>query len=225
MKTVENPEETNMRAKHMCTKLNLDIDFPNVICVEGNIGSGKSTLLKHLEENGIYVIQEPVQEIWAKHLPRLYQNPVRWGMTFQMEALHWYNKLKTEILPTLTSKKLVVVERSPHSTFHVFCENMLKKKIMNEWEYSICQRTFKISEWTPALTLYLQLDPEVCIERIKLRNRNGEDQIDCALIQNLHEKHEELFVENVTLTTRNLDASQSAEQVCEMALEYCKSFE
>merc|ERR1719499_2811754 len=75
--------------------------FQNVYSVEGNIGSGKSTLLKHFEKRGYTVIQEPVDNVWHDYLPIMYGDVKRWGMTFQMEVLFWYQKLRDNILPDL----------------------------------------------------------------------------------------------------------------------------
>jgi len=151
--------------------------FPNVICIEGNIGSGKSTLLKQLESE-FTVIQEPVATVWAKYLPLLYGDSKRWGMTFQMEALHWFNKLRTQILPQLLSQKVIIVERSPQSSTKIFARNMFHNGVITEWEHDVVARFFKAIEWKPSASIYLQVDVDTCCKRIKKRNRDGEDKID-----------------------------------------------
>ena len=39
--------------------------------------------------------------------------------------------------------------------------------------------------------IYLRCDPRVCSERIKKRNREGEEEIPLEYLTNVHERHEE----------------------------------
>jgi len=65
------------------------------ISIEGNIGSGKSTILKIIKENfpELTILDEPLAS-WEKvgkngdvNLLKLYyNNPERWGFTFQIYA-------------------------------------------------------------------------------------------------------------------------------------------
>lgn len=83
---------------------------PHFISIEGNIGSGKSTLLSIIRENfpEISILDEPLTE-WqnvGEHkdinlLGLYYQDPQRWGFTFQIYAFmsrlnKWseYSKMK-----------------------------------------------------------------------------------------------------------------------------------
>lgn len=194
--------------------------FPNVICIEGNIGSGKSTLLKQLESH-FTVIQEPVATVWAKYLPLLYGDSKRWGMTFQMEALHWFNKLRTQILPELLSQKVIIVERSPQSSTKIFARNMFHNGVITKWEHEVVARFFKAIEWKPSASIYLQVDVDTCCKRIKERNRDGEDKIDRKLIADLNKYHEEVWARNKDpeIKVCCVDASQPIEIVAKQAKE------
>lgn len=197
--------------------------FENVFVVEGNIGSGKSTLLKHFEKRGFTVIQEPVDNLWAKYLPRMYKDVKRWGMTFQFEVLFWYLELRDKILPRLlkdNSQRTIVIERSAHSGLYIFIKNLRQSNLMTEWEYDLLARFFHLTKWNAAKTFYLQVDPETCVQRIKERNRKGEDEIDRQLIQSLHNLHENLYVKKMHDIGEVvcLDARQDTEKVCEDAL-------
>lgn len=194
--------------------------FHNVYTIEGNIGSGKSTLLKKLEDRGIKVIQEPVDNIWQKFLPKLYGDVKRWGCTFQFEVFFWYQRLCDQILPdVLKEHKYVVIERSPHSSFRVFCRNLLNSGKIEEWEFDLLSRFFELTKWNSAQTIYLQVTPDTCVERIKQRNRDGECNIDMELLNNLHDLHEELFVQQKFSMgpVVVVDANQGIEKVCEDA--------
>lgn len=192
--------------------------FENVVTVEGNIGCGKSTLLKGFEELGVKVIQEPVDNIWHKFLPLLYEDTKRWGCTFQFEVFFWYQKLRDQILPqVLNEHKFVVIERSPHSSYHVFCKNLAAQQKLNEWEFDLLSRFFELTKWRPKKIIYLQATPEKCIERIKQRNRKGENEIDRVLVNDLHNLHEHFYAEgdhdgcNVVTINANLDIEKVLE--------------
>lgn len=195
--------------------------FPRVVCIEGNIGSGKSTLLRELEKTGYCVLQEPVNKTWYKFLPLLYSDPKRWGMTFQLEVLHWFHTLGEKILPELSKRHpRIIVERSPMSAFFIFCSNLYAEGNMNDWEYDKMKWVFGTVNWKPRKTLYLQASPEICCERIRQRNRTGEEEIDHELIENLHRRHErcltEVHDEDVEVVV--IDAGRNIEQVTEDAL-------
>jgi len=199
--------------------------FENVITVEGNIGCGKSTLLKGLEEIGVKVIQEPVDNIWHRFLPMLYEDPKRWGCTFQFEVFFWYQRLRDQILPEVLGKhSFVAIERSPHSSFHVFCKNLRNQKNVNDWEFDLLSRFFELTKWRPKKIIYLQAEPKKCVERIKKRNRKGEGDIDRGLIKDLHDLHEMFYASgdhdgcNVVTINANLDI----DSVCKAALAHVK---
>jgi len=195
--------------------------FPRVMCIEGNIGSGKSTLLRELEKKGFCVLQEPVNKTWCKFLPLMYSDPKRWGMTFQLEVLNWFHTLGEKILPELSkSHPRIIVERSPMSSFFIFCSNLYSEANMTDWEYDKIKWVFELCRWKPRKTLYLQVSPEVCCERIRQRNRSGEEDIDSKLMENLHKRHERCFSQNEDedVEVFVLDAEQNIEKVTEEAL-------
>jgi len=198
--------------------------FPNVVCVEGNIGCGKSTLLKNCEMAGYTVLQEPVNQTWNKYLPLLYSDPKRWGTTFQLEVLHWFNKLRTLILPSLKNQ-IIVIERSPQSSFYIFCQNLFDSGLITEWEVSVIKRTYDAVAWKPGTTIYLQLEPVTCVERIKQRNRKAECDIDVSLIEDLHKRHEEIWANNQheDIDVYMIDSRKPRDEVVKDALDYIKN--
>lgn len=198
--------------------------YNHTICIEGNIGSGKSTLIKSLEKpHGYEVYPEPVQQRWGQFLPILYKDPARWGMCFQMEVLDWFHSLKetfnqhagrvADKLKDAREKKsgqqniwiskqdLIIVERSPQSAFEIFTLNLHDCGLLTDWEKSLLLRFYHLTRWRPAKVFYLRTPPEICCQRIKERSRKGEDSVDEPLIQQLHNKHEDLYLnqENVVV--------------------------
>jgi len=200
--------------------------FKNVICIEGNIGSGKSTLLRQLESRGYTVLQEPVNKTWYKYLPLLYSDPKRWGMTFQVEVLQWFDELRRKLLPALRNESCVIVERSAQSSFYIFVSNLYKCGQMCDWEYEKIKWIYQMAVWKPMKTLYLQLDTDECMTRIQLRNRKGEEGIPRDLIENLNYLHERVWARNTDkdIDVICLDAGQSIQEVSRQANEHIEAY-
>jgi deoxyguanosine kinase len=64
-----------------------------IYSIEGNIGSGKSTLLKAIAKSisNVAIVPEPI-ESWQhvdgfNLLDKYYEDPVRWGFTFQSNCV------------------------------------------------------------------------------------------------------------------------------------------
>lgn len=218
--------------------------YNHTICIEGNIGSGKSTLIKALGEYGYDVHPEPVQQRWGQFLPILYKDPARWGMCFQMEVLDWFHSLKesfnnhaesVEKREKSEGKKkkpapkgpknsiwipkqdLSVIERSPQSAFEIFTMNLHDCGLLTDWEKSLLLRFYHLTRWRPAKIFYLRTPPEVCCARIKERSRKGEDGVDMALIEQLHRKHEDLYLhqENVVIIDGKAERTLVLNQILE----------
>lgn len=199
--------------------------FPKCICIEGNIGSGKSTLLRKLAEKGYIVLEEPVDKIWDKYLPLYYSDCKRWGMTFQLEVFEWFNKLRTILLPEMCQNhKRIIIERSPQTSFFVFCSYLYENGDMTNWEYDKVKWLYNVITWKAKKVLYLQLEPDLCVERIIQRNRKSESNIpkNRKLIESLHSLHEKVWAQNKDpeIEVICLDASQDIDKVCEDAMKH-----
>ena len=164
-----------------------------VVSIEGNLGAGKSTLLSLLQ---IPTIKEPVDE-WQDMggesiLKRYYHNPKRWAFTFQLNALHSRQQLWTKAIKE-EPNKLHFSERSPLADRHIFGEIMHQEGNLDPAEYQIYdQLTSKLIKECPIRSvIYLKCAPELCMERIKKRNRDGEEGIPLEYLKKVHERHEE----------------------------------
>lgn len=165
--------------------------------LEGTIGAGKSTFLKlisnYLAE--AHVVMEPVNQ-WQKTttgesiLTYFYSDPHRWAYT--MEMLTMRSRLQ-EYLKQQQSPELVIMERSFYSGCYVFAYNCylsgylteLEWKLYLEWLTFLTVNTCK----TPRGFIYLSVTPEVAYERIKKRNRNGEDSMPLEYIQAINKRY------------------------------------
>jgi len=178
--------------------------------LEGNIGTGKSTLLKKLEDEGIQVVYEPVNE-WSKIknkngkniLEEFYTNQTRYAYTFQSIAF------RTHIKNIKYSDKNSVVERSIFTHKNVFAKTCYENGLMNELEWNDYISWFEwLSEEFDIKSggyIYLQADPKISYERITKRNRDGEGTITFDYINELHKKHEAWLLNEPNVLVLNVD--------------------
>ena len=153
----------------------------SIISVEGNLGAGKSTLLAMLNAE---TIKEPVDE-WENTagnniLQRYYSDPKRWAFTFQLNAVHSRSKLWHDAIKNSgDSKKILFSERSPLADRYIFGEIMQREGNFEEVEYAVYDSLCRsiISNLPVKGIVYLRCSPDLCLERIKKRNRKGEEGI------------------------------------------------
>jgi len=143
------------------------------VALEGLIGAGKSTLLSLVEKQGVPTAQEAV-DVWGTLLTRFYADPERWAFTLQMQIL-------------LTQGQMAatgVAERSPHSALHVFA----REKLDGE-EWRLLEQWTERQGWTPGAVVFLKADPDLCLRRVRLRERPGEESITLEYLEELDRKY------------------------------------
>lgn len=184
-----------------------------MIIVEGNIGAGKSTFLKNLAQYSDYfdIAQEPVDS-WHKKedgsnlLENFYKNPHRWAYTLETFAMA--ARLQEHIRHA-KNKKPIIVERSIYSGHYCFAKNDYLAGYMTEIEWELYQHWFNtvIASFAtpPKGFIYLQVSPEVALERIQKRNRIGEENISLAYLKEIEKRHEEFLVQKIDVL-KNISA-------------------
>ena len=177
--------------------------FPKIIYVEGNIGTGKSTFLKQLDNYTLKkqynydVIYEPVDH-WQQIgiLEKFYSNPKKYCYLFQSYCLFSRFSLLDNIKDNLN---YIFIERSIFSDNNVFAKACHHINQLNDIEYDIYNLWFKkflTAHPIQYCHIYLQLDPNICLERILKRNRNEETSITIKYLELLHEHHEKWLRDN-----------------------------
>lgn len=158
--------------------------FKRLFIVEGNIGAGKSTLLGLLEKSfqNIYVIYEPVDK-WtniagSNLLGDFYSTPQRWGFTFELYSM--FSKIKLLRDAMLSDAEIIIMERSILSD-HVFQNLSYNLEKIDLKELAILEeiRAFFYQD-IPKIDgiIYINTKPAECLQRIKKRKRNEEQNID-----------------------------------------------
>ena len=172
--------------------------------VEGNTGVGKSSFLtlmtKYCPE--ISVIHEPVENWSAEFsgkslLENFYQHPKRWAYT--METMTMFSRVKEHVREQQPLNLNRLMERSIYSGHYCFAKNghahgfftQLEWEIYSQWVDYLITNQCK----APQGFIYLQATPEVCFERMRKRNRSGEESVQMDYVQQIHDWHEKLLID------------------------------
>ncbi len=172
-----------------------------LISVEGNIGSGKSTIMKYLrnlKHEQILFVDEPVDE-WVNLKNSKGENCLELFYKDQKNNSFWFQILAyitrlRNLLQVIekNNDKIVICERSIYTDHHVFAKMLYEAGNINEIEwktYLYWFDTFK-EKTELDLILYVNTTPQLCNERINMRNRTEEqDKIKMKYLENCHDKH------------------------------------
>jgi deoxyadenosine/deoxycytidine kinase len=166
---------------------------PKIVSIEGNIGAGKSTLIRALKdrytqgkERIVVILEEPV-EVWntveedgVTLLDKFYNDPVKYSFTLQtMIYTTVYNQI-LQAIKEFPKAEVIVCERSIQSSKYVFAEMLQSQGNMDLTESLVLNMLYDDPRTELALSkgmLYLKTEPEICLERIRKRSREGEQKI------------------------------------------------
>lgn len=164
------------------------------------------SLRAHLPTAGVVLEPEPVHE-WEPWLRRYYgrrsaaapavpdlERPPQGGdgraLGLQLQVLASLHRRRQE-LPL--SARLVIFERSPVSSRKLFVERMMEKGEMDTLEKSLYDQMYATLGWAPSLDVYLRCPPATCLQRIRGRGRPSENSIELPYLEELHQKHENMY--------------------------------
>ena len=173
-----------------------------MISIEGNISSGKSTVLKELTERDptIIPIFEPIEEWteWINPFSNQKDNVLakvgQYDMGVQIFIGESMGKLHSKSRTNKRPYETLIFERTVETSVEVFGKNSL-----SAFEYGILLSKFG-EHYTKNLgidkydlTIWLRLSPEKCLERTKLRNRDGESQVNLGYLCDIERAHIDWF--------------------------------
>ena len=198
-----------------------------IISIEGNIGSGKSTFLKYLRDKcstnkHIVFVDEPVDE-WSSitdddgndMISKFYDNQEKYAFSFQMMAyIARLTKLRKAIAENPHS--IIVTERSLYTDKHVFAKMLYDEKKIETVNYKIYLSWFHefIKDLPKTTFLYIKTQPSVCHERVKKRDRKGEDNISLQYLSMCSEYHNKMmnFMTDEKLKVHTIDGNCNLEE-------------
>jgi len=196
---------------------------PLIISIDGNIGSGKSTLFSYLQnyyqnDPSIGFLEEPVEQ-WnyikdekgTPILKNLYGNPSKYAFRFQMMA--YISRLSLLRKKIRTNKfNIIITERSVNTDKNVFAKMLYDDKMIEHDEFSIYNMWF--NEFLENIKIqgiiYVSATPEICFERIKKRNRYGEENVPLEYLKKCHIYHES-WISNELCETFTLNCNTNNE--------------
>ena len=174
-----------------------------IILIEGNIGSGKSTLLqilkeKYRERSDVHFVDEPVSE-WMtirdqgkSILELFYEDKEKYSFTFQILAYITRLRLLLNVVEKHPDE-IIICERSIFTDKFVFAKMLKEQGFIDEiqWQtYNYWFDTFK-EKVSASFVIYVNTQPDICFERIKKRNRDGESDIPLEYLEHCHRLHQE----------------------------------
>lgn len=190
------------------------------ITIEGPDGSGKSTIVKmiekYLNEKDVNYIatREPGGIHISEQIREVILNTKNTSMDGRTEALLYAaarrQHLVEKVIPALKAGKIVICDRFIDSSlaYQGYARGIGMEEVMNINE-------FAIDKYMPNLTLYLDIEPKLGLERI-LKNKNREvNRLDLENL-NFHEKVRKGYLKILKQypnRVKKIDASQSLDKV------------
>ena len=204
------------------------VSKPVIIAIEGNIGAGKSTLLRHLKESFdqqgvrddvIQFMQEPV-DLWESVrdetgetiLAKFYRDQEKYAFAFQIMAYTSRLAAFKRLIALNPGCKVIVCERSLDADRNIFAKMMRDDGTIDSVSHQVYEMLFKNTSWEfeTEMVVYMDTDPEKCIERIGLRAREGESIIQLGYLAKCKKYYDEWMshmCEHSTKTVVHIDSN------------------
>jgi deoxyadenosine/deoxycytidine kinase len=183
--------------------------------VEGNIGVGKSTFLAMLQTEfpELTIVQEPVDSWSVYHegqslLENFYTNPQRWAYTF--ETMTMFKRVRYHLSHQNDHNPFRVMERSIYSGHYCFAQNDYAQGFFSpvEWESYQQWADYLVNKSckAPRGFIYLRAQPQTCYDRLRVRDRKGEETISLDYLKQLHQWHDMFLInkKNLPDTLKNI---------------------
>jgi len=199
-------------------------DKPIIVSVDGNIGSGKSTKVQDLkrfyQEKGrtdILFIQEPV-DTWdsvvdkdgTPILVNYYKDNKRFA--FRLQMLAYISRLKLLRDAIKQGYKYIITERCVATDRNVFSKMLYDKGDIEQDEYTIYNKWFEefITDVPIGAIVYIKANPDVCLERVNIRAREGEN-IPIEYLEECSKYHDE-WIDKENVPKLVIDANRDFNQ-------------
>lgn len=170
-----------------------------VVWLEGIIGSGKTTLVKALcRRLPLRALLEPVET--NPYLAPFYADPKRWAFAMQIELLHRRYAMQQLAAFEATSEggyEGAVVDRGLPGD-RVFARMHRVAGNISELEWSTYERAYNVMARTltpPSLLLFIDVEPEIALARIRKRGREAESGLTIEYLQSLRAGYLDLLTE------------------------------
>lgn len=165
-----------------------------VVWVEGLIGAGKTTLAHQLAERlGFQKFLEPVDT--NPYLERFYEDPKRWAFPMQLHLMFYRYAMQQQASWQAVLGQGSVLDRGLPGD-RVFCKLHMHAGNMDELEWQTYEMGYDIMAANlrvPSLILFLDVEPEIAMERIQTRARTAEVGISLDYLRTLRAGYYDLL--------------------------------
>lgn len=216
---------------------------PFIVSIEGNIGSGKSTVFNNLQKYveqtcvhssgsgsssgcGWIFVDEPTRE-WETVvddegipiLTNFYKDIKRYAFRFQMMVYitRLNNLLSARSNPNV---KIIITERCLLTDANVFAKMLYDTEKIEHDEYLIYSKWVdEFSKYVePSCIVYFKASSDVCMERIRKRNRTGESDICFEYLETCNKYHDDWLLSassnKITTLVVNANVNESEYDYC-----------
>lgn len=195
-----------------------------LICVEGNISSGKSTTVNTLREafqndDRVKFLLEPLS-IWEgirdkdgnNMIKKFYGDIKRYAFAFQMMAYISRLDILREALSD-PDVDVIVTERSLFTDRNVFAQMLHDDGMLEDVEHTIYLKWFDsfIRDIPETKVFYIRTTPDVAMQRLRSRNRDGEN-VSLEYLERVHKYHDNWLVGNPLTVVIDGNADISSEE-------------
>ncbi|KAN0053330.1 hypothetical protein ACTA71_009779 [Dictyostelium dimigraforme] len=172
-------------------------NLSKIIILEGNISAGKTYLSSKLGNLlGYKVFLEPTAT--NPYLSLFYKEPSKYALIMQKWLLNQrYNTFLNALQYSLENEQGVILDRSVYSDW-VFAENCRSEGLISEdgfKEYNSIRDQFLSNIPIPNITLFLDVDPKQCLQRIQNRKRDCEQSIPLSYLSGLDGCYKKFLME------------------------------
>jgi deoxyadenosine/deoxycytidine kinase len=169
-----------------------------VAWIEGLIGAGKSTLSQKLA--GLLEFRAFHEPVEADYLGKFYQDPKRYAFEFQLRQLarrQLIHRLAEAEATARIEYKGAILDRGLPGD-RVFAKLHLQAGNISEEQWTTYELLFNdaISRiHPPSLLVFLDVDPDVAMERVRNRNRGAEAGLSVDYLKTLRKGYLDLISE------------------------------
>jgi len=171
-----------------------------IVWFEGIIGSGKSSISKNLGNLlKLRVLYEPVDS--NPYLEDFYKDKKRWAFAMQLHLLvvraNMQDLAAAEVISNTEDYNGVILDRGLPGD-HAFARMLTRHGYIHEREYETYKLFYLNRTNTlkpPSIMLFLDVEPEVAMRRIKERARGAESGMTIDYLKELRDEYYDLMVE------------------------------
>lgn len=204
-----------------------------IISISGLIGSGKTTILDKLKQKYSFsfwwffqnrIFGKPKIEFFPENvdnwnfLQPFYEDKKTYGLLFQLELLTRFQNLR--------DFGFVITERTPSDSRNIFTKCLVADGFISQDEWFLYEKAYKVQRIEPRVVIYLKVSPKVALQRIKKRQRPGEEGITLEYLEKLDlysgQWLQELKQKGVVV--HEIDASASKESVFKQVSYYVEYY-